>query len=287
MEMYFIHLGILVCIYIMLALGFNLVVGYTGLLHFGFIGVFGVGAYTAALSARILHLPFALGVLAAMLVGVLVSCLLALPARRIFGDYFALATLGFHFVALAVFLNWDSLTRGSLGLPGIPRPAGFAENPKFFVLALLLTVLVYVVLRRLVRSPFGHALEAVRDDEEVAAALGKPIFKLKLVAMVLSGAIAGLAGALLAHYIQFIAPSSFGIDILLWSVAAVILGGLASMEGAVIGMTLLFVLSEPLRFLNLPLDLIGSLRTIIFMGLLIIILLVKPKGLMGRAQLEN
>jgi ABC-type branched-subunit amino acid transport system permease subunit len=138
-----------------------------------------------------------------------------------------------------------------------------------------------------VNSPFGRALEAVRDDEEVAESLGKPVFKLRLIALVVSGALVGLAGAYLAHYIQFISPNSFWLDLLVWALAGMILGGMASMPGSVLGTVLLFALSEPLRFLPIPSNLVGPLRLMIFMGLLIFLVIYRPKGIMGRAQLEN
>jgi ABC-type branched-subunit amino acid transport system permease subunit len=213
--------------------------------------------------------------------------LMALPAKKIKGDYFALVTLGFMFVTSAVFINWDSVTRGTLGIPGIPRPEWFMTNDRFLWLAVGTTTLVYFFLQRLVNSPFGRALEAVRDDEEVAESLGKPVFKLRLIALVVSGALVGLAGAYLAHYIQFISPNSFWLDLLVWALAGMILGGMASMPGSVLGTVLLFALSEPLRFLPIPSNLVGPLRLMIFMGLLIFLVIYRPKGIMGRAQLEN
>ncbi len=287
MEAYLVHLGILASVYALMALGFQLAVGYAGLMNLGYVGLVGFGAYTSAYVARETDLPFAVGVLAAILVSAGLAALLTFPTRRLRGDYFGLVTLGFHFVAGAVFLNAIPFTRGALGVSGIPRPAGFVTNPEYFLLTAGTLLVVYLFLARLMKSPFGWALEAVRDDEDVAAALGKPIEKLKLLAMVLSGAIAGLAGAYLAHAIQFISPASFYVDPLVWCVTAVIIGGFASMEGALLGTVILFIISESLRFLALPLDLIGAVRLMLFMGLLIAFVLFKPKGFLGRAQLES
>ena len=287
MEAYLIHVAIITCISAILSMGFNLTAGYAGLVNLGYVGLYGIGAYTTAILVKQHHLPFAVGVIAAMLIAGIVSALLTLPLRKIKTEYFSLITLGFHFIAGAVFINWISLTRGTLGIAAIPRPQGFVTNDNYLILVFIIAIVVYIFLSQIVKSPFGRALEATRDDEEVAAALGKPVFKLRLVAMIISGALAGLSGALLAHFIQFISPTSFLLDPLVWCIAAVIIGGLASMEGAVLGMILLYALSEPLRFLHLPSDLIGPLRIIIFMSILAIFVLWKPKGLLGRAELDT
>lgn len=287
MEAYLVHVGILTGVYALMALGFSLAIGYTGLINLGYVGLVGFGAYTSAFLTKTWDLPFVVGVLGAMAIAALLSVLLTFPTRYLRGDYFGLVTLGFHFLAGAIFLNALPFTRGALGIPGIPRPEGFERNPEFFILVLITVVIVYVFLSRLTSSPFGQALESVRDDEDVAAALGKPVEKLKLIAMVISGAIAGLAGAYLAHAIQYISPSSFFIDPLLWCVAAVVIGGFASMRGALLGTLLLFALSEPLRFLPIPAEMVGAMRLMLFMGLLIAFVLFKPKGFLGRAQLES
>lgn len=287
MMPYIIHLGTLASIYILMTMSFNLAVGYTGLVNFGHIGVMGVGGYVSAVLAKTHDVPVGLSILAAMLVSACVGGLLALPARKIKGDYYALVTLGFLFLSTAVFINWDSVTRGTLGIPGVPRPELFSGQESFFILSVVLAALVFFVLDRLVHSPFGRVLEAVRDDEEVAAALGKPVFKVKIVSMVISGAVVGLSGALLAHYVQFIAPNSFWLELLLWSLAGMMIGGLASMQGSVVGILLLFLITEPLRFLSIPSDLIGPVRLMIFMVVLLLIVLFKPKGLLGRAQLDQ
>ncbi|MBI4598984.1 branched-chain amino acid ABC transporter permease [Candidatus Uhrbacteria bacterium] len=270
-----------------MTLAFNLSVGYAGLLNLGHVGLVAVGAYTSALTVRHLDWPVWLGIVAGSLLAMTAGAFLALPARKIKGDYYALLTLGFMFVMSAVLINWDSVTRGTLGVPGIPRPGGFQTNVMFLLLVVAITIATYFVLARIVNSPFGRALEAVRDDEEVAMALGKPVFRLRLVAMAVSGLIAGLAGALLAHFVQFISPNTFWLDQLVWVLAGMVIGGLASMPGAVVGSVLLFAISEPLRFLPIPSELVGPLRLMIFMAILLAFVLYRPKGLMGRAQLEG
>ena len=287
MDAYLIHLGSLVGIYILMSMSFNLVVGYTGMLNLGHVGLMAIGAYTSAILVKNFDVPFAVGLLAAGILTALVAALLALPAKKIRGDYYALVTLGFLFVVSAILINWEAVTRGTLGIPGIPRPEEFESNTMFLLIVVVITVLAFLFLDRLVTSPFGRALEAVRDDEEVAESLGKPVFKLKVLSMIISGFIVGVAGALLAHFVQFIAPNSFWLDLLVWALAGMMIGGVASMRGTVIGVVILFGLLEPLRFIDMPSNLIGPLRLIIMMALLLLIILYRPRGLMGRAELEG
>jgi branched-chain amino acid transport system permease protein len=287
MSAYYIHLANLALIYVIMTLSFNVSLGYTGLMNLGHVGLMGIGAYTSAVLSRTYDWPVWLSILAASLLAMLISALLAIPSKKIKGDYYALVTLGFMFVSSAVFINWDSVTRGTLGIPGIERPEGIANNVHFFAAMLLLTAMVYVFLDRLMRSPFGRALEAVRDDEEVAASLGKPVFKLKLLALLVSGFLVGLSGALLAHYIQFISPNTFWLDLLVWALAGMMIGGMASIPGSVLGTVLLFAISEPLRFLDISASLVGPLRLVIFMAILVAVVIYRPKGLMGRAQLDQ
>ncbi len=287
MSAYYIHLANLALIYVIMTLSFNVSLGYTGLMNLGHIGLMGIGAYTSAVLSHTFGWPVWLSIFVASILTMMVSILLAIPSKKIKGDYYALVTLGFMFVASAVFINWESVTRGTLGIPGITRPEGITGNAHFLVVMLVLTSLVYVFLDRLMRSPFGRALEAVRDDEEVAASLGKPVFKLKVLALLVSGFLVGLSGALLAHYIQFISPNTFWLDLLVWALAGMMIGGMASIPGSVVGTVLLFAISEPLRFLDIPAALVGPLRLMIFMGILVAVVMYRPKGIMGRAQLEN
>lgn len=287
MDAYLIHLSSLVCIYILMSLSFNLVVGYTGLLNLGHVGLMAIGAYVSAILVKSLELPFPLAILGAAFLTMIVAAVLAIPARKIRGDYYALVTLGFMFVVFAVLVNWEAVTRGTLGIPGIPRPEGFTTNTMFLFLTVGITAAVFLFLDRLVHSPFGRALEAVRDDEEVAQALGKPVFKLKLIAMAVSGFVVGIAGALLAHFVQFISPNMFWLELLVWALAGMMIGGVASMRGTVVGVVILFGLLEPMRFLDLPSAYVGPLRLLIMLSLLLLIILYKPRGLMGRAELEG
>jgi len=165
---YFIHLLILVGIYLVLTLSLQLSVGFTGLLNLGHIAFYAIGAYTSALLA-LAGWPFFLCILLAGLIAMIFGFLLSIPTNKIKGDYLALATLGFSFVVYAIALNWTGLTRGPLGLPGIPRPEifgfTFSSNLSFLILTILIVLITYFIIRKITRSPFGKVLEATRDAE--------------------------------------------------------------------------------------------------------------------------
>lgn len=286
MEIYLIHILTLIIIYAIIAMSLNLAMGYTGLVNFGHIGLLGLGAYTSAVLTTKFDWSFWGALLVAVVLSGVFGAILALPSRKIKNDYFALLTLGFMFITGAVFINWTKITRGTLGVRGIARPEGFTEPFTFFFLALVSAFLCYLILRQVVSSPFGRVLEAIRDDEVVAESLGKNVEKVKLVAMTLSGMFVGLAGSLLAHFLRFINPGTFWLDPLVLALAGIVIGGLASLEGSIIGVVLVFAASESLRFLSIPSSMIGPLRIIIFMALLLVIILLRPKGILGRADLD-
>lgn len=286
MSIFLIHILTLVAIYIIIAMSLNLAMGYTGLVNLGHIGLLGVGAYTSAILTTKFDLPFVVGFFAAGLIAAIFGALLSLPSRKIKDDYFALFTLGFLFVTTAIFINWTDMTRGTLGIRGIARPEGFAEPLTFFLLVLIVALVSFLLMSKIVSSPFGRVLEAIRDDELVAESLGKNVDRVKLIAMTISGLFVGLSGSLLAHFLRLINPSTFWLDPLVIALAGVVIGGMASMRGSVIGVVLVFAVSESLRFLAIPSSMVGPLRIIIFMVVLIGIILWRPKGILGRADLD-
>lgn len=286
---YFIHLLILIGIYLILAISLQLAVGFTGLLNLGHIAFYCIGAYISALLS-LAAWPWWLCLLLAGVGAMLFGFLLSIPTNKLKGDYLALATLGFSFVVYAVALNWTGLTRGPLGLPGIPKPNlfdfVFSDNFSFLILTFVIALISYFLIKRIVASAFGRVLEATRDDELATKVLGKNTFKIKSYALGISAFFAGIAGSLYAHYITFIDPSSFTILQLIPVIAIVIIGGLASLRGTIIATIILVLLPEPLRFIGFPSSIIGPARQIIYALLLLLILIYKPKGFSGRVELE-
>ena len=281
---YFIYLVTLIAIYMMVIISYAVPVGWTGLLTLGHISLLAVGAYTAAILMT--HGgSFWFGLLVAALAAGGVSFLLALTARRIKEDYFTFIPIGFIFVVNAIIVNWTSVTKGPFGITGIERPSGFEDPFSFMALTVLALLITAFFLQRVVNSPFGRALESVRDDDLVAESLGKPVAKLRIVSLVTSGVFVGGAGAFVAAFLQFINAQVFWLDNVIFILAAIVVGGLASFRGAIVGTLVLYLIFEPLRFLPFPPGLIGSLRLGTFSLLLLLVVIFRPKGIMGRAQL--
>ena len=286
---YLIHLLILVGIYLILTLSLQLAIGYTGLLNLGHIAFYAIGAYTSALLALACW-SWLMCVLLAGIVAMIFGFLLSLPTNKLKGDYLALATLGFSFVVYAVALNWTGLTRGPLGLPGIPRPEifniSFSSNISFLILTFSIVIITYFIIRKISISPFGKVMEATRDDELATRVLGKNTFKVKSITLAISAFFAGIAGSLYASYISFIDPSSFTLLQLIPPLCIVIIGGLASLKGTIIATFILVLLPEPLRFIGFPSSIVGPMRQIIYALVLISILVYRPKGFYGKVELE-
>ncbi len=288
-EAYFIHLAIIVGIYLILTLSLQLALGYTGLINLGHIAFFAIGAYTSALLA-LNGISFIIAILLAGVISALSGFLLSIPTNKLKGDYLALATLAFTFVVYAVTLNWTGLTRGPLGLSGIPKPSilgfSFSSNLSFLILTIIIALVVYFIIKLLVDSPFGRVLEATRDNELATKVLGKNTFKIKSICLGTSAFFAGIAGSLYAHYITYIDPSSFTIMQLIPILSIVIIGGLASLKGTVIATIILMLLPEPLRFIGFPSSIVGPMRQIIYALILLLILIYRPKGFFGKVELE-
>ena len=291
---YLTHILILIGIYAILGMSLNLSIGFTGLLNLGHIAFFGIGAYTSALLVLggILYLPplpFWLAFVLAGLLAAVFGGLLMLAVRNIKGDYLALVTLGFSFVAYSVFLNWTELTRGPLGIPGIPKPEVFGlvirSSEAYLVLVLVVAGLSWLLLRWLTNSPYGRELAAVRDDELAASVLGKPVFARQVQSMMFAAGLAGLAGSLFAHYLTYIDPSSFFLSDIILVLTIVMIGGLASLRGSIVAAAIILLIPELLRFVGLPSAIVGPMRQILYAALLISVLLIKPRGLFGKVDL--
>jgi len=287
-DAYIINLLIFIGIYSLLAVSLNLALGYTGLLNFGHIAFFGIGAYTSTL-LTMAGVPFILSFLLAGIFAGLSGFFLVWVAKKLKGDYFALASLGFAFVVYSLLLNLD-FTRGPLGIPGIPRPDFFGlvlnSNLSYLIFVFIVSFLSIFIIYKIIKSPFGRLLKAVRDDEVNLRVLGKNTLNLKYKSMFISAFFAGIAGSLFAHYISYIDPSSFYLSNLILIFIIVIIGGLASIKGSIAGAFVIILIPEILRFLNLPSSILGPMRQIIYALILILILIYKPRGIFGKVDLD-
>lgn len=286
---YLVHLGVLFSIFAILALSLQLVVGYTGLLSVTHAAFYGIGAYTTALLITNLGVNFFVALLAGVVITAFVSLLVGFVLSKFRGDYYALGSLGFNVIVFSIFLNWQSLTRGPLGIPGIDRPDilgfQFSENILFLALALIFLALAYGLSEWVTTSSFGRVLKAIREDEEAVSVFGYRTLFFKLAIFVFSAGVAAVAGALYASYITFIDPSSFTINESIFVLAIIILGGLGSLRGAVIGALVLILLPEALRFVGFPSDIAAQMRQVIYGLILVGLMLYRPQGLVGEYKL--
>ena len=283
---YLLHILVIAGIYIILTLSLNLIVGYTGLPALGHAAFFAVGAYISALLALNFGISPWMGLIVGASFAALTGVVIGASSLRLKGDYFALVTIAFAFIVYYTVKNWVSVTRGPMGLPGIPGFSifGLALDSTFsyFILVFVFVLITIFIVRRIVDSPFGRVLKSIREDEIAAEALGKDTTKHKLLAFVIGAFFAGIAGSLYAHYITFIDPSSFTIMESILILLMVIFGGMGSIKGSILGAIILVVFPELLRFLGMPSAIAAPTRQMIY-GLVLIILMIKrPQGLMGR-----
>jgi branched-chain amino acid transport system permease protein len=289
MEAYLTAIGIIALIYILLALGLTLQYGLTGLINFGHVGFFAIGAYTSALLA-LNGVPLLVGFAAAALLAALAAWPIGLVSLRLRDDYFAIVTLGFSEVVRIVITSEQWLTNGVQGIPGIPRLyeglGGFNAQAAVFVTILAVTIISAWMIRRIARSPFGRLIEAIRDNEEAVQALGKDPAGFKIQVLVVGAALAGIAGAFYAHYITYIVPDQFIPLVTFYVWMAIIMGGVGRVSGAVVGSVILMVFLEGSRFLR---DIVpgvsevemASVRIGVVGLLLILFIIYRPQGLMG------
>lgn len=283
---YFLHILVISGIYIILTLSLNLVVGYTGLPSLGHAAFSCVGAYVSALFALSAGLSPWIGLIIGALVGALFGILIGFPAVRLKGDYLALGTFGFGVIVNSIAKNWISVTKGAIGLPGIPRFSIFGlfldTIWSYLILVMIFVLITIFIIRRIVISPFGRVLRSIREDEIASKVLGKNIAKHKLLVFIIGAFLAGIAGSLYAHYITFIDPTSFTVMESITILLMVIFGGMGSISGSVVGATILVIFPELLRFLGLPSSIAAQTRQMLYGLLLIVLIIWRPQGLFGR-----
>ncbi len=250
------HLGVAhqVLIFIILALGYDLLLGFTGLLSFGHIGLFSIGAYTSAILVTSTGAPFIVGLLGAAVLTGVIGLVIAIPALRIKGHSLTLLTLALGEVIRVVIRSMEWLTNGSHGLSGIPRPEilgySFRGAVPLYYLLLAVAILTLIFVWRLKNSRFGRAFNAIRDSEIGADVCGVNVSRMKMLAFGLSAVIAGVAGSLYAHTVRFISPEFFSLGLTVILLAMVLIGGRGTIIGPVLGAILFISLPEALRFVK-------------------------------------
>lgn len=281
--------NLIVCaINVMLAIGLDFVLGYTGQLHLGQSAFYGLGAYVSTLLIIKLGVPYWAAFVSGVAFSGLAGMVLSWFAVRLRGHYLAIASLGFAVIVYQILLNWISLTQGPLGIyaiqpppaieiPGLPK-VDFGNLSNMFYLVAGFALLTYVLLRQLVRSPIGETLTAIREDEVSAASLGINCAMWKVFAFAVASAVGGAAGAFYASFVGTLVPDAFFITESFTILAMVVVGGMGTLIGPVWGAILLTLLPEVLRE-------IGDLRLIVYGLAVTLVVLFMPGGLVQAAQL--
>ncbi len=264
-----------------LTLGLNLLMGYAGQISLGHAAFYGIAAYTTGILTAGFGWPVPAGMLAGIAAVVLVAWVIAVPTLKLHGHYLAMGTLGFGIIVYIVLNEATALTGGPSGLTGIPRlgVAGFtvASDTAFYAVVWGTVLLLFVLAQNLVRSRLGRALRAIHTSEAGAAALGVDTGRTKAFVFVLSAAYAAVAGALYAHYVTFVSPGTFGFHASIQLVTMVVLGGMASLWGAVAGALFLTILPEVLRAVE-------NVDILVYGAILVLTMMFLPGGLAQGAE---
>jgi branched-chain amino acid transport system permease protein len=255
-SQYHLHVAIQVAIFAMLAMSLNLLLGYTGQLSLGHAAFFGIGGYTSALLSKHLDWPVAIGFVVAVVLAGLAGYLIGCLSLRLRGAYFVLVSISFAGVIALVSVNWIELTNGPLGIPNVAPPVlavpglgqvVFLRKEPYYYLVLAMAVLSYFVCHRLVRSRFGRACIALRENEVLAQAVGVNATRYLVITAVVSAAMAGAAGSLYVHYTRFVSPEIFLFSYTVTMVIMVVAGGKGTLLGPIVGAVIFTVLPEVLR----------------------------------------
>ena len=276
---YILYLASLAGVYSIVSIGLNLLFGFTGLISIGHAAFLGTGAYTTAiLLTRMPAIPFPVILILSGLLAAVLGMIVGLPALRLSGHYLAMATMGFGFVMEEIFLHWESLTRGALGIT-VPKvsigPLRLATGVSKYYLILLMVLLMILVARNILNSKTGRAFIAIRDNEIAAQAMGVHLAWYKTISFVISAFYAGIAGSLYAVLLSYINAESFHLMVSVFYLEMVVVGGIASIMGSILGAIFLTALPEILGAKY-------QLYQIIVQGMVLVLTIIfMPRGVSG------
>jgi len=275
-KTYWLHVMILGNIYAILAITLDLLLGYTGMTSFAHAGIFGLGAYTSAIFSKTIGLNPWISLLIACLITVTVGTLFSFSISRVKGHYFAICTLGLNQIIWLIMLNWYEVTRGMLGFYGIPPYPGIPYTKEsYYYLSLGLLLLTFFALYKLVNSPIGFRLKAVRDDEDAAQALGINVPKYKVISFAISSLFIGAAGSIYAHFHLLVAPETCHLSTSTLVIAMVIIGG----KGTLIGP---FLIAYFIQFMTEYLRIFSPYYRMFMIGTItLVIIKYAPGGVLG------
>lgn len=266
---YFVHIAILIAIYIILAQSYNLPFGLGGFLTLAHIAFYALGAYTTALLSTEQAASFLVCVSLSIVVGIVCSLVVGAIALRLRHDYFAIGSLAFYALIQALLINWKGLTRGVLGIPGIGRPQVFGRtldsNFELFFLVYTILLLSLAFMYLVFRSPYARSLRMQAENPLAAQALGRNVTWVRIISFVISACFASLAGSLFAYFINYIDPSSFVLSEMVFVLTVVVIGRPGSFWGVIAATVFLITLPEAIRFIyDIPPSILGPARQMLY-----------------------
>jgi branched-chain amino acid transport system permease protein len=276
---YYLRVLVMALLYSIVALSINLIVGISGQLDFGRSAFIGLGAFWSAILMQRFGAPFWIAFLSAGLFCTVVGAGLGLLCRKSTFDYLTLITIGFNEICRLIFLNWQDVTGGAMGLRRVPAPSLFGyvfdTHVRYFYFALALLAICYVAIRRIVKSKLGRAFEALRDDPIAAAYAGIPVPTYKVVNFALASFFTGIAGSAMVHYTQYASPYNYTMDESIYILQMAILGGLGSLPGSILGTAILVIAPEISRtFYEYRLMFVGCM--------MVVMMIWAPNGILGK-----
>lgn len=291
-----VRVALIIIIWAVLASGLNILAGFCGLLDLGFVAFFAIGAYFSGIvTTRIVvsndittvWWVFVVDLIAGGLLAGVAGAVIGYPTLRLRGDYLAIMTLGFGEIIRTTAINWTSVTNGTRGIRGIPNPSvlglPITSLEGLFYLGVVLAGIGLFVIHRLLRSHVGRAWISIREDQDVAESLGIPTSRYKLYAYIAGAVFAGMMGVFFVHVQRFISPESFSLLENVIILLLVVIGGMGSIWGPLLGATIWFVSLEQLAKLEIV-QAHAEVRQMILAAILIAIMVVRPRGLLGEAK---
>ena len=280
---YILHLLILIAFYTLLSQSLNLSAGFTGLISLAHAGFYGIGAYVTAILSTQFGLSFWINLPLAMIVSGAIAFVVSLIALRTVEDYFIICTLGIQVILFSLMNNLMNVTRGPLGIPGIPgvRLLGISLDGKipFLILSVFFVVVIWFVLNNISNSGFGKTLKAISEDEIYTQSIGKNVYQSKIISFTISAILAAIPGALYAHYISYIDPTSFTVAESIFILSIVIIGGMGNFLGSFLASAFMILLPEALRFVGMPNNIAANMRQIIYGAILVLVVMSGKNGI--------
>ena len=288
---YWIGLLVLVAIYMIAAMSFNLLLGHAGIFSIALAAFVGVGAYSTA----IITIRWPVAFIPAMLIGVLIASVIgwifAQATLRVNGDYMVVASFAMLVIAGQFFNNMTDLTGGGMGKAGIPRPGTasvqLVDNVSFAIYCLVIAAIVFAIAWALVHSPFGRVLRMLREDATASTSLGKFPRRYRVAVFAVSSGLAACAGSLYAHYISFVTPGDFTIKLTILILTIVVVSGVHRLWAIPLGTALVMGLTEGSRYVPLPDRLSAGADQILYGALLVAFAMLRPQGLVGHKKVKE